>query len=172
MENVLVPLSLAGSNTKEAKFQATQLLKQLGLSERKQHVPAALSGGEKQRLAIVRALITNPKLILADEPTGNLDSESGHQVMELLKKVAKKENRAVIIVSHDQRLLDIADRVLWMEDGRIKEGHENLVLDPVCEMTLQQALAPYSLTHQGQIYYFCSQKCLEEFKKQVTPEEL
>jgi putative ABC transport system ATP-binding protein len=91
------------------------------LGERLNFLPEKLSGGEKQRVAIARALVNDPALILADEPTANLDSKIGHEIMRLLRKIAKEQGRSVVIVSHDQRIKDIADRVLWLEDGQFKE---------------------------------------------------
>jgi putative ABC transport system ATP-binding protein len=89
------------------------------VEKRLTHVPANLSGGEKQRVALARALANDPPLILADEPTGNLDSKSGREVMDMLVGLAREENKAVVIVTHDPRIIDIADRVLWLEDGRL-----------------------------------------------------
>jgi putative ABC transport system ATP-binding protein len=89
-----------------------------------------LSGGEKQRMAIARALVNRPGLNLADEPTANLDSHHGHEIMRLLRRIAKEEQRSVIIVSHDQRIKDIADRILWLEDGAFKDVVE-MAVDPV-----------------------------------------
>jgi putative ABC transport system ATP-binding protein len=120
-ENVEVPLRLAGASTREARARADELLGRLGLGERGRHRPRDLSGGEKQRVALARALANQPEVILADEPTANLDSEAGHQVAEILCRLGADEGKGVIIVSHDQRLLDIASRVLWIEDGRISD---------------------------------------------------
>ncbi len=163
LENVSIVLELLGVKEKEAKEKGKKILKSLGLAHRLNYDVMDLSGGEKQRVSIARALMADPKLILADEPTANLDSVSGHNVMELLRDVAKKENRAVIIVSHDMRLLDIADRVLWLEDGEIKEGHQGLVTDPVCKMKITKDEAPYKRVKDGETYYFCSKKCYAEF---------
>lgn len=136
-ENVAVPLIARGVKRKEAMDQAVAFLKKLGLGERLNNKPADLSGGEKQRVAIARALVTNPSIILADEPTANLDSKNGHEVMLKLCGVACEENKSVVIVSHDQRIKDIAHRILLIEDGKLtreEEGnhkkvcpHENLV---------------------------------------------
>ena len=93
-------------------------------------LPEKLSGGEKQRVAIARALINDPTLILADEPTANLDSSIGHEVMRLLRHIAKEQYRSVIIVSHDARIKDIAGRVLWLEDGQFKDM-VSMATDPV-----------------------------------------
>ncbi|MFV2016251.1 MAG: YHS domain-containing protein, partial [Candidatus Heimdallarchaeota archaeon] len=102
--------------------------------------------------------------ILADEPTANLDSESGYKVMELLKDIAQKEDRAVVVVTHDLRLVSIADRVLWMDDGRIKEGQDKIVVDPICKMPLKKHQSLYTLSYERKRYHFCSMKCLEEFR--------
>lgn len=119
LENVKIVLKLNGVKEKEAKKMASELLIELGLEERLNHLPKELSGGEKQRVAIARALINDPEVVLADEPTANLDSNSGHKVMELLRKITKEKEKAMIIVSHDTRIRDIADRVLWLEDGKL-----------------------------------------------------
>ena len=114
-------MELAGMYTSDAKKRAVALLTRLGMEKRLYFKPADLSGGEKQRVSIARALANNPAVILADEPTANLDSKNGHEVMHLLRDIAKKEQRTVIIVSHDERIKDIADRVLWLEDGKFKK---------------------------------------------------
>jgi putative ABC transport system ATP-binding protein len=121
LENVAIVAELAGSRSSEARRKATDLLRELGLSERLNFLPEKLSGGEKQRVAIARALVNDPALILADEPTANLDSKIGQEIMRLLRRIAKEQRRSVIIVSHDQRIRDIADRVLWLEDGEFKK---------------------------------------------------
>ena len=120
-ENVEVALRLAGRGAREARERSGELLERLGLAERADHQPRDLSGGEKQRVAIARALANRPDLILADEPTANLDSKTGHEVAQILCKLGCEEGKGVLIVSHDQRLLDIASRVVWLEDGRIGE---------------------------------------------------
>jgi putative ABC transport system ATP-binding protein len=120
-ENVEVPLRLAGVPAEEARFRAGDLLQRLGMGDRLDHRPRDLSGGEKQRVAIARALANDPDIVLADEPTANLDSASGRQVAEILNRLATEDGKGVITVSHDQRLLDIASRVVWIEDGRLTE---------------------------------------------------
>lgn len=112
------------------KLDAKQLLTDLGLGHRLHHLPATLSGGEKQRVAVARALINSPQLILADEPTASLDYENGRRVMELLAKQAHEEGRRVVVITHDERMLDVCDRVLRVIDGTLtelnkKEGHHN-----------------------------------------------
>ena len=121
LENVAIVAELAGSRSGTARRKATDLLRELGLGERLNFLPEKLSGGEKQRVAIARALVNDPALILADEPTANLDSKIGQEIMRLLRGIAKEQRRSVIIVSHDQRIRDIADRVLWLEDGEFKK---------------------------------------------------
>lgn len=124
-ENVEVVMNLSGDKGKNARQRATNLIQMLGLEHRLHHLPADLSGGEKQRVAIARALANDPPLVLADEPTGNLDSKTGQEVMELLCcGLGRDQGRAIVIVTHDQRLRAIADRVLWLEDGRLSEGED------------------------------------------------
>jgi len=159
-ENVQVVAEFAG-NTKDAVAKSEEILKRLGLAERMHDIPANLSGGEKQRVAIARALVNDPKIILADEPTANLDSKVGHEVMELLREVAKKNNKSVLIVSHDNRIRDIADRILWLEDGRFKEIGK-MVTDPTCGMSIEKG--QYHYIFNGQEYFFCSPGCLKEFQ--------
>lgn len=103
------------------KLDAKQLLTDLGLGHRLHHLPATLSGGEKQRVAVARALINSPQLILADEPTASLDYENGRLVMELLAKQAHEEGRRVVVITHDERMLDVCDRVLRVIDGTLTE---------------------------------------------------
>lgn len=130
LDNVALVAQLTGLSRKAARQRAHRLLQQLGLGHRLDFVPEKLSGGEKQRVAIARALVNAPDIVLADEPTANLDSHHGHETMRLLRRIAKEEGRSVIIVSHDQRIKDIADRVLWLEDGQFKNEVE-MALDPV-----------------------------------------
>ena len=104
---------------KEYRTQSVEILKAVGLSEHIDHYPKSLSGGQKQRVAIARALVSRPKLLLADEPTSSLDSKTGRNVVEIMQRLAREEGCAVLLVTHDNRILDIADRILHMEDGRI-----------------------------------------------------
>jgi putative ABC transport system ATP-binding protein len=96
------------------------LLEQVGLGDRVHHRPQDLSGGQKQRVAIARSLVDNPALIMADEPTAALDSQNGHAVIELLRTLAKENDRTVLIVTHDPRIVDVADEVTYLEDGKIQ----------------------------------------------------
>ena len=168
-ENVEVALNLGGSAGGKAHERATQLLTGLGLTARRAFGIDKLSGGEKQRVAIARAIANHPRLILADEPTANLDSAHGAETMRLLRGLAKDEGTTVVIVSHDQRLREVADRVLWLEDGQLKRL-EALVRDPACGMLLDPAQAPASLESRSETLYFCSRGCLREFQESATRE--
>jgi putative ABC transport system ATP-binding protein len=118
-ENAAVPLLAAGVKRAAAVDKAAALLQQLGLGHRSHARPSELSGGQQQRVAIARALIHEPRLIVCDEPTAALDAESGHAVMELLRQTALREDRAVIVVTHDSRVFQFGDRIAFMNDGRI-----------------------------------------------------
>lgn len=119
-ENVEVMLNMKGIKGKNAQQQAQDLLDHVGLGNKAKQLPRDLSGGQKQRVAIARALAGNPKLIMADEPTAALDSHSGHAVIELLRQLAKEHNCTVLMVTHDPRIMDVADRVSYLEDGVLK----------------------------------------------------
>ncbi len=161
LENVAIVAELAGVKGSEARRKATNVLTELGLKERLNFLPEKLSGGEKQRVAIARALVNDPALILADEPTANLDSKIGREIMRLLRSIAKDQGRSVVIVSHDQRIKDIADRVLWLEDGEFKEM-VTMATDPVCGMGIEREKA-IKIEWEGQLLYFCAQGCRDEF---------
>jgi len=122
IENVEVALNLKGIRKGAARQQALGLLDQVGLSQQAKRHPQDLSGGQKQRVAIARALAGNPRLIMADEPTAALDSHNGHAVIELLRNLAKEKGRTVLIVTHDPRIIDVADSVAYLEDGVLKAG--------------------------------------------------
>lgn len=119
-ENVAVALDLHGIGGRRAQARAEELIGQMGLVDKLHTHPANLSGGQKQRVAIARALAGNPPIILADEPTAALDSQSGRVVIDLLSNLARRENRAVVIVTHDPRVLEHADRIVHIADGRIQ----------------------------------------------------
>jgi len=160
-ENVEFALNLSGVTGRRARERAGRLLDGLGLAGRRRFRPDKLSGGEKQRVAIARALANEPAVILADEPTANLDSKIGHEIARLLRRIASEERRSVVIVSHDGRLKEIADRVLWMEDGQFR-SLSDMAADPVCGMAVEREGTPH-YRHDGQTYYFCSPACREEF---------
>jgi putative ABC transport system ATP-binding protein len=161
LENVALVGHLAGLKHGAARQRAAALLTELGLGERLHFLPEKLSGGEKQRVAIARALVNDPALILADEPTANLDSKIGHDIMRLLRRIAREHGRSVVIVSHDQRIKDIADRVLWLEDGEFKEM-VTMATDPVCGMAVEREKA-VMLEQDGERLYFCASGCRTEF---------
>jgi putative ABC transport system ATP-binding protein len=167
LENVALVAQLAGVKSAVARERAAAVLTQLGLGKRLRFLPDKLSGGEKQRVAIARALVNDPPLILADEPTANLDSKIGHEIMRLLRRIAKEQQRSVVIVSHDQRIRDIADRVLWLEDGQFKEL-QALVTDPVCGMSLEPERA-VAQTWNARTWHFCSKGCRDEFLADPPP---
>src|SRR3954453_3263950 len=120
-ENAAVPLLAAGVAKKKAVTAASDLLSQLGLGERLHALPSQLSGGQQQRVALARALVHEPRLVVCDEPTSALDHETGNAVMELLTNVAVRPDRAVVVVTHDSRVFQFADRIAHMDDGRIVE---------------------------------------------------
>ncbi len=122
LDNIMLPL-LYGHDDKEAKRRAEQALERVGLTTRAEHKPNELSGGERQRIVIARALVTNPALILADEPTGNLDSKTGADIMSLLVDLCA-EGHTILIVTHDARVAAHAGRILHMEDGEIVNGRQ------------------------------------------------
>jgi putative ABC transport system ATP-binding protein len=117
LENVLVPLEIAGG--RDAARRADSLLAEVGLSERRHHYPSQLSGGEQQRVAIARALANDPPILLADEPTGNLDTATGHQVIELLLGINKTRKTTLVLVTHDPELAAVADVTISLRDGRV-----------------------------------------------------
>jgi putative ABC transport system ATP-binding protein len=119
-KNVAVPLLINGVGRREALDRARETLSRVGLGERAQALPTELSGGQQQRVAIARALVHEPQLIVCDEPTSALDADTGRTVMELLETIAVGADRGLIIVTHDARILEFADRIAMMDDGRIK----------------------------------------------------
>ena len=119
-ENVEIAMRLGGMGRSERRSRAAELLERVGLSERMKHQPRQMSGGERQRVAIARALGNHPSLLLADEPTGNLDSKTGTGILELLRNICREDGKTVILVTHDFRAASYADRVLVMRDGRIR----------------------------------------------------
>lgn len=121
VENVSVPLLLNGVNRTRAERRAAELLAEVGIPEKAQSYPAQLSGGQQQRVAIARALAHEPRLIICDEPTAALDAASGHKIMDILRAIARRPDRCVIVVTHDSRIFSFADRIAEMEDGAVKK---------------------------------------------------
>ena len=119
LENVEVPLLYQRISPKERRIRSLAMIKHVELEGRLDHLPRELSGGQQQRVAIARALITNPNLILADEPTGNLDSETSGKIMHLFKKLHQNENRTIIFVTHDDKIAENCNRTIWLKDGEI-----------------------------------------------------
>ncbi len=168
-ENILFPAQLVPETLPHAAARADHLIGRLGLHKRRHALPATLSGGEQQRVAIARALVNDPPLILADEPTGNLDSQSGQDVMMVLHDIARDEGRSVILVTHDPRVEDIADRILWLEDGSIhdrKQDRHSWTRCPVCNMRVDRLVTEFTLKHGNNEYFFCSSGCLSRFQKE------
>jgi putative ABC transport system ATP-binding protein len=122
-ENVRMSLELHENHLKgDINAKATAMLEHVGLGEHINYYPENLSGGQKQRVAIARALVSHPQIVLADEPTASLDKQSGRDVVELMQMLAKEQNCTILLVTHDNRILDIADRIVYMEDGQLKSN--------------------------------------------------
>jgi len=125
VENVALPLIYAGWNKKERDERAVEVLKQVGLGDRMKHKPNELSGGQRQRVAVARALVNNPSLILADEPTGNLDTKTSYEIMRLFEEIHLKGN-TIVVVTHEEDIALYAHRIVRMRDGRIESDQPNL----------------------------------------------
>jgi putative ABC transport system ATP-binding protein len=123
-ENVELPLLLTGGSRRERQERVEELLEAVGLAERARHRPDQMSGGEQQRVAIARALATHPMLVLADEPTANLDSENGRQVMEIMQRLNQETGTTFLFATHDPRVIPFAQRVVELRDGLIANGQE------------------------------------------------
>ena len=124
LENVKLPMVFAGLNNDEAHEKSAALLARVGLGERLFHKPSELSGGQQQRVAIARAMANDPAIILADEPTGNLDLATGKEIIELLKDLQRANGVTIISATHDMKMLDASDRIVWIRDGRIERIEE------------------------------------------------
>jgi putative ABC transport system ATP-binding protein len=164
--NVRLPLSLLPAKARHPE-RVGALIRDLGLDGRRRHLPSQLSGGQQQRLAIARALVNDPALILADEPTGNLDSRSGFAVLHQLERLARDGGKALVVVTHDFRITQVADRVLWLEDGRWGPAptEAEMAIDVVCGMSLPVDRAAAARTVEGRTLYFCSDICVEKFDR-------
>ncbi len=120
-ENVALPLVFDGVKPRERVLRSVKMLKQVGLMERREHKPSQMSGGQQQRVSIARALINNPRIIFADEPTGNLDTRTTLDIMGQLQRAVKENGQTLVMVTHDQEVAEFADRIIYMVDGRIVE---------------------------------------------------
>jgi len=129
LENVTLPMIFAGLTTDEAIEKGVELLKLVGLGERLHHKPSELSGGQQQRVAIARALANDPGIVLADEPTGNLDLRTGKEIITLLKKLNQEKGVTIITATHDLKMIDVSDRVVWIRDGKIERIEERAQLE-------------------------------------------
>lgn len=130
-ENVSLPLTFKGLSVDERKKEAYKILKQVGLADRMNNKPNELSGGQQQRVSIARAFVGTPKIIFADEPTGNLDTKTSFEVMQLIKDITTANKQTFIMVTHDDEMTEFADRTLFMRDGQIENIHEKLTIDEV-----------------------------------------
>ncbi|MEI8241997.1 MAG: ABC transporter ATP-binding protein [bacterium] len=120
LENVALPLVFNGTAQSESQDRAAAVLKIVGLGSRTHHLPSQLSGGQQQRVAIARALVNNPAVILADEPTGNLDSRTGEEIIDFLSKLQREHGVTIITATHDIKMLNISDRIVWIRDGKLE----------------------------------------------------
>ncbi|RKY66297.1 MAG: ABC transporter ATP-binding protein [Candidatus Latescibacterota bacterium] len=120
LENVMLPMIFAGMTSDDAREKAAALLERVGLGDRLLHKPYELSGGQQQRVAVARAMANDPAIILADEPTGNLDLKTGTEIIELLKQMNEESGVTIISATHDHKMLSVSDRVLWIRDGRVE----------------------------------------------------
>ncbi len=134
LDNTALPLVLGGTKPTQAQEKAAEWLGKLEVADRSTHRPEELSGGQRQRVAIARSLVTEPTLILADEPTGNLDSKAAHEFATLLREIVDRWERSILLVTHDPRISSFADRIIHLKDGRISEQEENNRKAPVKEV--------------------------------------
>jgi ABC-type lipoprotein export system ATPase subunit len=160
LENIEVPMQGRVASGKERRNRAMHLLTLVGLAPRARHLPNQLSGGQRQRIAIARALANNPKLVLADEPTGALDSQSGEEILQLLGELNRSEGTTIAVVTHDRRVAQATQRILRMQDGRIVEDHR--VRDP-----LEEDLRSLAFSKLGETILDTEDTPMQE----VTPEE-
>lgn len=129
LENVTLPMTFAGMSTDDATDKGIRLLTMVGLGDRIQHKPIELSGGQQQRVAVARALANDPAIVLADEPTGNLDLKTGKEIIDLLHKMNKEKEVTIISATHDLKMLDVSDRVFWIRDGKVERVERRADID-------------------------------------------
>ena len=170
-ENIIFPSLLVAQQKKRVVERANYLLETLNIAHRRNSLPKTLSGGEKQRVAIARAMINEAPILLADEPTGNLDSQNGQDVMMILHELARDKKCTVLIVTHDPRVEEIADKILWLEDGKLHDRRieKHLwAIDPVCGMKVDQWTASITSKYNDETFYFCTSKCKARFDADPT----
>ncbi|HDD34311.1 MAG TPA: ABC transporter ATP-binding protein, partial [Thermofilaceae archaeon] len=129
LDNVMVPMIFAGVGREERARKARELLERVGLGDRLHHRPTELSGGQQQRVAIARALANDPAIILADEPTGNLDLQTGLRIVHLLKDLNVEQGVTVIVATHDLKMIDVSDRIVWIRDGMVERVEERAAIE-------------------------------------------
>jgi len=129
LENITLPMTFAGMSPTEAREKGAAILKRVGLGDRLFHKPFEMSGGQQQRVAVARAIANDPVIILADEPTANLDVDTGAEIIELLNELRKERGITVISATHDMKMLDVSDRILWIRDGKVQRLEERKNLD-------------------------------------------
>jgi len=178
-ENVEMALELeAGMTRREAHRRAVEMLEAVGLGARVNYMPRQLSGGQKQRVAIARALVTKPRVILADEPTAALDKKSGREVVEILHQLAKKNDCAILLVTHDNRILDIADRIMTLEDGRISSftsgmtSNTGQLLGAFAQMNRKGELIRHVSTLTDQKFIELLEQVTSEFEQYLRSSEI
>jgi putative ABC transport system ATP-binding protein len=140
LENVTLPMIFAGVPEDERRDRGMELLKRVGLAERWNHKPFELSGGQQQRVAIARALANDPAIILADEPTGNLDLRTGKEIIELLKELNEEKGVTIISATHDLKMIDVSDRVIWIRDGQISRIEDRSKIQVEAALEVEEAL--------------------------------
>jgi putative ABC transport system ATP-binding protein len=140
LENVMLPMIFAGVPEDERRDRAMELLKRVGLAERWNHKPFELSGGQQQRVAIARALANDPAIVLADEPTGNLDLRTGKEIIELLKELNEEKGVTIISATHDLKMIDVSDRVIWIRDGQISRIEDRSKIRVEAALEVEEAL--------------------------------
>lgn len=140
LENVTLPMIFAGVPEDERRDRGMELLKRVGLAERWNHKPFELSGGQQQRVAIARALANDPAIILADEPTGNLDLKTGKEIIELLKELNQEKGVTIISATHDLKMIDVSDRVIWIRDGQISRIEDRSKIRVEAALEVEEAL--------------------------------
>lgn len=168
-KNVRMALQLQGVYGRKADERAGEVLARVGLAEHAHKKPSQLSGGQKQRAGIARALVNRPRVVLADEPTASLDRQSGRDVVELIRSLARKDGAAVVLVTHDNRVLDVADRILHLEDGRLKPLTEAVTEETSRMFNLLEKYDPGSVDYMATLAFALSRIAFAD--RDVSPQE-